>query len=234
LPLSLASAAAGSLATVFRLTQGRAQTAHYSAADFLIAAASYLVVAVIFVAKLQLLDDVLADRNRLSAAQALRSSGPALVRTLVTMICYGLIISVGFVLLVIPGLYLSISLCAGVYLAALEGLSATAALQRSRELVRGLWWRTATVLTIAPLVVLAIYSAVMLIVGLLARLSGVAVHAGATQQLALWVVSAGVVAQFIIDALLSPVGYAIGLVLLRDLELRKSGSDLALRIEQAA
>ena len=59
-------------------------------------------------------------------------------------ILYGLAIVVGLILLVIPGIILSISLCLAFYLVALENKGAVDSLKSSHALVKGYWWRTAT------------------------------------------------------------------------------------------
>lgn len=57
----------------------------------------------------------------------------------------------GFVLLVIPGIYLSVVYTFAVPVVVLEGLSGLSALRRSYNLVKGAWWRVAGVIFVLSL-----------------------------------------------------------------------------------
>lgn len=68
-----------------------------------------------------------------------------------TMILYGLAVLGGLIALVIPGIYLALCFMLVNQVIVLEGLSGTAALRRSRELMRGNIGRGGTVLLVASL-----------------------------------------------------------------------------------
>ena len=80
----------------------------------------------------------------------------------------------GLVLLVLPGIYLLVALCAA-YPVLLEGrLSVPGAIDHALQLVRGHWWRSAGVLAAALFAILIFYSAGHLCGIMLARLASTA------------------------------------------------------------
>jgi len=58
-----------------------------------------------------------------------------------TAIMAGLIVLLGFVLLVVPGIFLAIRYCLIIQIVVIEGRRGRAALFRSKELIRGVWWK---------------------------------------------------------------------------------------------
>jgi hypothetical protein len=73
-----------------------------------------------------------------------------------TYLLAGLGILVGFLLLIIPGIYLAVSWVMVGALVVIEGLSGTTALKRSRSLVSGHWWHAFGVLFVTMLIGTAI------------------------------------------------------------------------------
>jgi len=65
---------------------------------------------------------------------------PKFVDMLIGMILYGLIILAGFILLIIPGIYWAIRYHYVGYLIIDQNMKPVAALKRSGELTRGVWW----------------------------------------------------------------------------------------------
>jgi hypothetical protein len=74
---------------------------------------------------------------------ALRAGLQAFPRVLAAVIAYAAISLAGFVLFVIPGIWLAVRCYFAAQAAALDELSPAASLRRSSDLVRGAWWRTA-------------------------------------------------------------------------------------------
>lgn len=68
------------------------------------------------------------------------------------MLIYMLVVTVGLLLLVIPGVFLAILLGPGMMLVVLRGSGVLAALKRSASLVWGSWWFSLGVLMIASLI----------------------------------------------------------------------------------
>ena len=62
------------------------------------------------------------------------------VNLILTTILGGIIIFLGFVALVIPGIYLAIRLCIGAVIAAIEGLGPVDSLKKSWKITSGKWW----------------------------------------------------------------------------------------------
>ena len=55
---------------------------------------------------------------------------------------YGIAVTLGLILLIIPGIFLSISFCLFFYAIVVEGTGPWNALKRSKKLIKGSWWRT--------------------------------------------------------------------------------------------
>ena len=81
---------------------------------------------------------------------------------LLAMIVYALVVALGMLLVLIPGLILALTLMFAEYGVVLEGQKPLAALNASHNLVWGHWWRTFGMLllvTIPPLLLISILSA---------------------------------------------------------------------------
>jgi len=59
-------------------------------------------------------------------------------------------------LFVIPGIYMMVAYCVATWVFICEGISGTAAIKRSKELVKGYWWAVASRLVLVYLVVYAV------------------------------------------------------------------------------
>lgn len=82
---------------------------------------------------------------------AMRASLGLFFPLLGTMFLYGLAVLGGFIALIIPGIYLALCFMLVNQVIVLEGVSGTAALRRSRELMRGNIGRGGTVILVASL-----------------------------------------------------------------------------------
>ncbi len=143
-----------------------------------------------------------------------------LLPMLIAAILYMLVVSLGMVLLIIPGLILMLTLMFFSVAMVLYDEGMISSLSRSHRLVWGNWWRTATVLTV-PLVVVFV---VMMGVSLLMAFLGQLLPAPGIVNL---------VTQVVVNALIQLLFYAIFVVQYHDLILRKEGTDLELRLQQA-
>lgn len=76
------------------------------------------------------------------AGESLKFAGQKIGSLLWVALLTMIVILIGFLLLVIPGIYLSIALIVVVPCLMLEDARGLKALRRSRELVKGRWWRT--------------------------------------------------------------------------------------------
>ena len=135
-------------------------------------------------------------------------------RLLIAGVIFILAVSLGFVLLVVPGLILCISLMFEEFGVVLEGYGPVQALNASHNLVWGHWWRTLGMLLmmLLPLsVLLAIVSA------MLGLDTGTMSDAGTTGR----IVFEQTVLEMVFAALIGPFLYSILYVYYRDLKLRK-------------
>jgi hypothetical protein len=143
---------------------------------------------------------------------------------IVLIILNMLALTVGFILLIVPGLILIVSLMLAMPILLLEGKGPVDSLKSSHKLVWGHWWRTTAILTVGVIVIFVLY----IILGIIAAAVAPLVAGGEAAF-------AAVVSMFIVLALagvlISPFVCSMILNIYWDLKLRKEGSDLAARAE---
>jgi len=145
-----------------------------------------------------------------------------MVPLLFCMLLYGLAIAGGSLLLLIPGVILSISLLFAPYILVVERAGIIESLRLSHKLVWGYWWRTAALVSIAGFIMMVAY----VLVGIVAGLAMVMDAGSASTGVSL--VEALVTA--VIGGLVTPLFYALTMAAYYDLKLRRGGEDLAERI----
>ena len=101
----------------------------------------------------ELVADVQDGRRDSSPGQLLRAATPVLGQLIVVGIIAGIGIVVGFILIIVPGLYLITVWSVVAPVVVLERPGALAALSRSRELVRGNGWQVFGVILVLYIVV---------------------------------------------------------------------------------
>jgi hypothetical protein len=152
---------------------------------------------------------------------ALRRLGPLLGAS----VLFVLAVSVGLILLIVPGLILMVSLMMYMALLLFEDKSAVDSLTGSHKLVWGNWWRSAAILTVAMILVVVIFIAVGMVAAIVAPFVGLAMAD---------IVMIGLVGELVFNAafnlLLMPFLSAVMIALYWDLKLRKEGGDLAARV----
>jgi hypothetical protein len=144
-------------------------------------------------------------------------------------ILYGLAIVVGLILLVIPGIILSISLCLAFYLVALENKGAVDSLKSSHALVKGYWWRTATVYTVGMLLYFVPTALLSGIAGFVVAMTSSASGVETVEEKVAGFTIVLAVVQIVTAGLLMPLLSGFLLAQYHDLKLRKSGADLLAR-----
>jgi hypothetical protein len=128
------------------------------------------------------------------------------------------VVLIGFVLVIIPGIYLAVSLAIAVPVLMAEDRHGLSALSRARELVSGRWWQVLGAIVVAAIVALV----GEIIIGLLAKpiVSGIAPHS----------VTGYLLISALVNALVSIVFYpftaAVPLVIYVDLLARKNDPQL--------
>ncbi|MGR9053477.1 MAG: YciC family protein [Gammaproteobacteria bacterium] len=168
-----------------------------------------------YIAMVYRLDNV-ANEIEDNFGEALAAGFRKFPTMLLASILYTLACGLGFVLLVIPGLILSLSLIFYPFLIIVEEESAFEALKSSHKLVWGNWWRTMGVFMV-PGVVLFI---VFMMLGILAGL-----FASAEPGIS-WVD----VVNNLMMVIYMPFLYGLGYTQYQDLKLRAYGADLEARM----
>jgi hypothetical protein len=167
------------------------------------------------------LNAVALGETPLSFGEALAIGFTRLGRAVVSGVVWWVILVVGFLLLLVPGIYFLGALCLWPVALYAEDAGAMQALQYSRDLIKGHWWRSSTILTIAAVIILVFSVVVGLIAGVFAAISR---HDLATAQLIIQVISIAA------NVFVLPMIPAVLLVMYRDLQLRREGGDLAARV----
>lgn len=162
----------------------------------------------------------------LSLGDAVRGGLGRLLPMLLVWLLYFLVVGIGLVLLLVPGIWLGTSLILGTVLCA-AGTGPIQSLQESFRLVKGHWWTTATVVFVISLIIMVLALAISLVPGILI---GVAAASGAGTVPG-WLSSVGIVLEALTNALIVPLSVCMSWALLHDLRLRHSGDDLEARLD---
>jgi len=163
-----------------------------------------------------------AGMHEASAGQALARGVQCVLSLIGTAILYLLAMAGGLILLVIPGIILSLSLSFGFFAIVLDKDSALASLKRSHRLVWGNWWRTLTVVSVPVVIVMILYIGLMIVFGVTLVMSDGKASSDALITVAL--------VEAAIGGITAPLIYSIMIVQYHDLKLRKEGHDLAARL----
>jgi len=166
-------------------------------------------------------DAVAGGETALSMRDAFGVALGRLVWALLASLAWWVVITVGLVLLLVPGFYFLGALCLWPACLFVGRAGPLQALQQSRELIKGYWWRTSTILTVAFILVIVLSSVAG---GLVGGLVPVFRRDPVDLQIALQVVTV------IVSVFTLPVMPAVLIAIYRDLRLRREGSDLAARL----
>ena len=90
----------------------------------------------------------LAEGRLLGVGAAFAEVGPRSLAAFATVALYLVLLGLGFIALVIPGIWLSVRCYFGAQTVVLEGRGPVRALRRSADLVDGSWWRVAGLLVL--------------------------------------------------------------------------------------
>ena len=156
--------------------------------------------------------------ERPSARELLRFTIRRLPALIFLAVLYGAVVLIGFLFIVIPGIYLWGALAVVVPVLIVEGRGGFDALGRSQELVKGRWWATIGALLLGVVVT----SGVALGLGALAGL----LQSGVSSPDAYLLISA--LDKLIVGVLVTPISAAVAITIYFDLRIRKEGLDLEL------
>jgi hypothetical protein len=179
---------------------------------------------VFYAALLARIEAVANDRDS-SVAEAINIALRLAPRMLGASLLYLLAIFVGMILLVVPGIIWSVSMMLYSIFIVVEDSPAVESLSRSRQLVKGDWWRTLAILSIAMIVAYLLVFCVQFVIGLAAGMSGDDMM---TTNLLATVVTA------VLYIVILPFIGATSFSIYYDLKLRKEGDDLTQRVESLA
>ncbi len=136
------------------------------------------------------------------------------------------LVLIGFVLIVVPGIWFIVAASVAVPVLMLEGLGGFAAVRRSMQLVRGRWWATFGRLLTALLLYIVVSIILGIIVGAIAR--GLSVS-----SVGLWLIINGLLSA-VVTIVLSPFVAAVITTVYVDLRVRKEALDLELLASHSA
>ena len=170
----------------------------------------------------------IAEGETLGFGRALGVGLRKIIYVIFFLILYGILVVLGSVLLIIPGILLMVSLMFGWYAIVLEDYGPFKAIARSHKLVWGNCWRTLLYLTVILFIVVVIYLAISLPFTFIA---GYMISSLEDLWLFNLVFAFGYTLATI---LVMPLTKALFVTYYKDLVLRKEGSDLKVRIATAS
>lgn len=169
--------------------------------------------------------EAIGSGGDLATGAAFQTALQRLPAMIVAVILYMLAITVGFVLLIVPGIILVLSLMMYMSLVLFERKGPVDALVGSHKLVWGNWWRTCAIFTLTGILMMVIYLAVAFVLGLFSPFFGMAVGNALLVGMAVQLIS-----QAVMNVLVMPFTCAVIISIYWDLKLRKQGGDLAERV----
>jgi hypothetical protein len=218
--LSIRGASAATSAAAMAATFARFQRLEHSPALW----GAYLLMMLIwlvFRAAIIRRQDAVAEDRQDSLGEALGYGVRHLPEIVVAAIVFCIVISVGFIVFIVPGLWLWGSLQLWLVALCAEDLGPFAALSRSWKLIERHWWRTSSALFVAFVIVWVIGLAEGLMVGLLS--------AAMRTETAL-VLAFSQLLGALLSVFTTPLITVVMLAIFYDLRLRREGGDLAARV----
>jgi hypothetical protein len=166
--------------------------------------------------------DAFAARGQTSLGEALSAGVSLLPRMLAVSVLLGIMLTIGLVLLVVPAIYLW-----GIYQLSFVALiversGISQAFGDSRRLIKGYWWRSAVVITVAIIIVLVLSIAAGVANGVTAAVIG---FGSVTAVISQHIITA------VLNVFLFPLLPCFLLTMYYDLKLRHEGGDLAARVD---
>ena len=225
LPLSLAAAAVLAVPNIANVLMGGTEQVQSAVPTTTAVVVLFLVVLPIYmilIAAVVYRLGAVAELHKASPGQALSRGIRCALPLIGAALLYFLAMAGGLILLIIPGVILSLSLSFAFIAVVLDGESALAALKRSHRLVWGNWWRTLAVVSVPVVIVMILYL-------------GLGIAFGATLFMSDGKPASDVfitanLTEAAIGGITAPLIYSIMIAQYHDLKLRKEGHDLAARL----
>ncbi len=152
----------------------------------------------------------------MAIAAGLKRLPGVLLASILSMLAVG----IGFLLLIVPGIYVFGKLQLWIVAMFVEDASALDSLKISWRLTDKRWWRAATILTVAIILIYAFALTFGIVAALITAVAHVSVGAVIVKQ------SLSIVSNIIV----LPMTVAIAVVMYHDFKLRSEGGDLAVRM----
>lgn len=169
--------------------------------------------------------NAMAHGQRLALGEALGLGLQRLPVLLGVTILFGLAVTVGLVLLVIPGIWLWGLLQLAFMAAVVERTGVFESFGVSRRLVRGNWWRANVAIFVAFVIMIVLVMVLSAIAGVVLALTGVVNPAAPTEtQVISQIISA------VLNLFTMSFYPCVLLAVFNDLKLRKEGGDLVSRV----
>lgn len=234
-PICLLLSVVGSPPSIYLMMNGGSTSDPTAGAIQMLAAMSdpvyWLIYLVAFAAMmwvigaLYLKQHAIGTDEEMSLGTALQASVGRIVPLLLMGILFFIALMVGFILLLVPGFILMISLVLGTGLVMFEGKGPIDALTGSHKLVWGNWWRTFAILSVGGIIVIVIYMAVAMVIGMIIPFTGLN-----PADVLLYSLASGLIIGVLMNVLVTPFFTAMLIAVYWDLKLRKEGGDLAARV----
>jgi hypothetical protein len=232
-PISLAAAVIVSLPSLaLQVKLERAKAAGGQAVLDMLHSSGYLltnlVLVVLYVvlygALIAGLDDF-AEHGQASAGNAFGTAFTLLPKLVGATLLLWIALAVGFMLLIIPGIYLSGVFMLNLVALVVERAGVIESFSVSQRLIKGNWWRSVTILTIASIMMLVFVYVGGLIGGLIAGLVGFGTSGA---------MLGGAIIGVALNVFLLPLVPCCLLSIYFDLKLRHEGGDLSARVDALA
>ncbi len=185
--------------------------------------ASFVAIEVSHAATVLAVSEIHLDR-RASIGAAFSAAKQSLGRVIGISLGVGIAVAIGFVFLLIPGIYLALAWSLAIPVTVLEGGGLGASTSRSKELTRGSLGRIFVILLLVGILTFVVSFIIQFPLGLLTAMSGQSYIAGST-ALAHAMQSIG---GFLSTSLVGPLGTIALTLIYYDQRVRKEGFDLQL------
>jgi hypothetical protein len=163
----------------------------------------------------------IATGHPASVSTAIRLGLRLWLRTLLLAAAVACIVVVGFILLIVPGIYWAGILPLSFVALVIEDTGVSQSMAVSRGLIKGYWWSAATLISYVVIIELVAYFAGVLVTGGVGAILGVG---GAATLLVSQVLSLA------IDTLIAPLSSAVYVVMYHHLKQRKASAGDAGRV----
>jgi hypothetical protein len=235
IPLSLLLALAGSPSSIYVFMQGGAANANdplamlaiFRSPGYWLALGATYIGIMLGVGAASVKMAAIANDSDASIGTALQRALLRLPALVLSLVLYFIAVTIGSLLLLVPGIILSVSLLLFVGTSMFDNKGPVDALTASHRLVWGNWWRTTAILAVGFVILLVLYMVALTLIGVV---TPVVVMGGATENLALVGLVSGMVIGLLVSLLMTPFYIAMFLAIYWDLKLRKEGGDLAARV----